>query len=60
MCSMMDAVTESEIVDIINESFTCHLEVLAGESINIYGTVCDGAAFDTVRCSKVLRWQVVL
>ena len=43
---------ESEIVDIITESFAVYMEIISGDGIKVYGTLCDGAGWDTVRASK--------
>ena len=43
---------ESSSAAMINDSFNVTLEHVKGEAANIYGTVCDQAAFDTVRASK--------
>lgn len=43
---------ESEIVDIINESFLVTMEIITGDNVKVYGTICDRASWDTVRGSK--------
>lgn len=43
---------ESEIVDIINESFVVTMEIMQGDNVKVYGRICDRAGWDTVRASK--------
>jgi Ca2+-binding EF-hand superfamily protein len=55
----------SQQVEIINESFETYLEVMQGDNVTVYGSICDGAGWDTVRASKQVlsgKWyyEVVL
>lgn len=43
---------DSTLVDMINDSYIVQLELIAGDSAKVFGTVVDCCAFDTLRASK--------